>query len=75
VLTFRTGNDVMVSAKGCSTWAPVCFTGDMLQVLHHHKEDLICANLSWIGYVSTTSVYGDWGGGQVDEECVFQSSL
>ena len=25
-------------------------------------------DLNWIGYLSTTSVYGDWGGGWVDED-------
>lgn len=37
-------------------------------VLRHHREDLAEApELRWLAYVSTTGVYGDRGGGVVDE--------
>lgn len=36
--------------------------------LAHHRADIIAApNLTWIGYLSTTAVYGDHGGAWVDE--------
>ena len=38
-------------------------------VLAHHRDDLAGAeNLVWIGYLSTTGVYGDHGGAWVDED-------
>lgn len=38
-------------------------------VLRHHKDDLARAPaLAWLGYLSTTGVYGDRGGDWVDEE-------
>jgi nucleoside-diphosphate-sugar epimerase len=37
-------------------------------VLDHHGADLAaCRDLRWVGYLSTTGVYGDRGGGWVDE--------
>jgi nucleoside-diphosphate-sugar epimerase len=37
-------------------------------VLAHHLGDLRrCAGLGWVGYLSTTGVYGDRGGAWVDE--------
>jgi nucleoside-diphosphate-sugar epimerase len=37
-------------------------------VLAHHLKDLCrCAELTWVGYLSTTGVYGDRGGAWVDE--------
>jgi hypothetical protein len=37
-------------------------------VLRHHRQDLAkLSSLQWIGYLSTTGVYGDWGGAWVDE--------
>lgn len=37
-------------------------------VLARHDADLIAAKgLAWIGYLSTTGVYGDWGGAEVSE--------
>ncbi len=39
------------------------------RVLAHHRADILAApNLRWIGYLSTVGVYGDHGGGWVDEE-------
>lgn len=38
-------------------------------VLDHHARDIIaCETLQWVGYLSTTGVYGDRGGGWVDED-------
>ncbi|HZS84753.1 MAG TPA: SDR family oxidoreductase [Stellaceae bacterium] len=39
-------------------------------VLRHHGGDLarLAGRLAWAGYLSTTGVYGDRGGGLVDEE-------
>lgn len=37
-------------------------------VLFHHRKDIInMPNLQWIGYLSTTGVYGDHNGAWVDE--------
>ena len=37
-------------------------------VLAHHCDDLAKLNkLAWVGYLSTTGVYGDWKGDWVDE--------
>jgi hypothetical protein len=40
-----------------------------MQVLQHHRKDMIAAQAQWLGYCSSTSVYGDWQGGWVDEAC------
>ena len=38
-------------------------------VVDHHAHDLrACAGISWVGYLSTTGVYGDRAGGWVDED-------
>jgi nucleoside-diphosphate-sugar epimerase len=38
-------------------------------VLRHHRNQIAaCKDLVWIGYLSTTSVYGDHNGAWVDEE-------
>lgn len=38
-------------------------------VLKHHREELLKVDtLQWVGYLSTTSVYGDHQGGWVDEK-------
>ncbi len=43
------------------------------QVLLGHADDLrqlgAAGPLRWVGYLSSTSVYGDWGGAWVDERC------
>lgn len=48
--------------------APPGADGD--PVLKHHVHDLAALDpkLKWIGYLSTTGVYGDHGGGWVDED-------
>ena len=38
-------------------------------VLDHHRADIAALEgLAWLGYLSTTGVYGDRGGGWVDED-------
>lgn len=37
-------------------------------VLEHYGSDINAADLEWVGYLSTTGVYGDHKGGWVDEE-------
>lgn len=39
-------------------------------VLAAFRDDLARAPARWLGYLSTTGVYGDRGGGWVDETCV-----
>ena len=42
-------------------------------VIDHHAQDLRgCDGLSWVGYLSTTGVYGDRAGGWVDEDSAFE---
>ena len=41
--------------------------GDPVLDLHRAEIDAAAAHLSWIGYLSTTGVYGDRDGGWVDE--------
>jgi nucleoside-diphosphate-sugar epimerase len=44
-------------------------------VLAAHGEDIAkIGNLSWLGYLSTTGVYGDRGGGWVDETAALSPS-
>ncbi len=45
--------------------APPDTAGD--PVLDHHAEDIAALRPAWIGYLSTTGVYGDTGGALVDE--------
>ncbi|MGE5145709.1 MAG: SDR family oxidoreductase, partial [Candidatus Eiseniibacteriota bacterium] len=48
-------------------------TGDA--VLDHHARDIAsCRTLQWVGYLSTTGVYGDRGGGWVDESDALRPS-
>ncbi|MBP0463729.1 SDR family NAD(P)-dependent oxidoreductase [Roseomonas sp. PWR1] len=49
--------------------APPGDAGDPLLVRHHAAIEaaLIARRLRWIGYISTTGVYGDRGGGLVEE--------
>ena len=41
--------------------------GDADPVLAHHAAALAAIKLKWVGYLSTTGVYGDCDGGWVDE--------
>jgi nucleoside-diphosphate-sugar epimerase len=44
-------------------------------VLDRHDRDIAAAGgLAWLGYLSTTGVYGDRGGGWVDEDSVLEPS-
>jgi nucleoside-diphosphate-sugar epimerase len=44
-------------------------------VLDMQQENLIaCRRLEWVGYLSTTNVYGDRGGGWVDEDSPLRPS-
>ena len=45
--------------------APPDADGD--PVLRHHGDDIAQSNAEWVGYLSTIGVYGDHGGGWVDE--------
>ncbi len=38
----------------------------------HGPEIAACKGLAWAGYLSTTGVYGDRGGGRVDEDSVLE---
>jgi dTDP-4-dehydrorhamnose reductase len=46
--------------------APPDNNGD--PVLRYHADDIAHSTAEWIGYLSTIGVYGDHGGGWVDEE-------
>jgi nucleoside-diphosphate-sugar epimerase len=54
------------AADGILVSLPPSGLGD--PVLIRHEAALARADLAWIGYLSTTGVYGDRGGGWVDEE-------
>jgi len=41
--------------------------GDPVLAAHRRDLDAVADDLAWIGYLSTTGVYGDRGGGWVDE--------
>ena len=42
-------------------------------VLEQHRDDILaCPSLEWIGYLSTTGVYGDRDGGWVDEDSALE---
>jgi nucleoside-diphosphate-sugar epimerase len=42
-------------------------TGDPVLDMHRAEIDAVAQGLAWIGYLSTTGVYGDRNGGSVDE--------
>jgi nucleoside-diphosphate-sugar epimerase len=46
--------------------APPLETGED-PVLRQHAKDLVSLNPEWVGYFSTTGVYGDTGGNWIDE--------
>lgn len=43
-------------------------------VLAAHSADIVAAKLDWVGYLSTTGVYGDHQGGWVDESTALAPS-
>ena len=46
-------------------------SGDL--VLEKHLLDFACSkSLKWVGYLSSTSVYGNWNGGWVDESSILR---
>ncbi|XP_042518183.1 protein YeeZ [Macadamia integrifolia] len=49
---------------------PVAGLGDPVLYRHQHllQSRLICGNLQWLCYLSSTSVYGDCGGAWVNED-------
>ncbi len=65
--------EAMKSATHVLVSAPPDATGD--PVLDRHGEDIAALRgLAWLGYLSTTSVYGDRGGGWVDEGSALRPS-
>ncbi|MBL8659609.1 MAG: SDR family oxidoreductase [Rhodospirillales bacterium] len=52
--------------------APPDRAGD--PVLDHHGGEIAALDLDWIGYLSTTGVYGDTGGETVDEDAPLRPS-
>ncbi|HWA46716.1 MAG TPA: SDR family NAD(P)-dependent oxidoreductase, partial [Dongiaceae bacterium] len=48
--------------------------GDPVIDLHRAAIDAVAPTLAWIGYLSTTGVYGDRAGGWVDETSALQPS-
>ena len=49
--------------------------GDGDPVLRHHRADIEAHGAwDWVGYLSTTGVYGDTGGAQVDETAALKPS-
>jgi nucleoside-diphosphate-sugar epimerase len=48
--------------------------GDPVIDLHRAEIDAVAPTLKWIGYLSTTGVYGDRAGGWVDETSALQPS-
>ena len=55
------------------TVAPIAdFDRDPLLALHGSVIRNEMANLEWVGYLSSTGVYGDHGGGWVDEDSTLQ---
>lgn len=69
VIPFDSAGDALREATHLLVTAPPGEHGDPLLVSHHAalKAALIARRLCWIGYISTTGVYGDRGGGVVDE--------
>lgn len=58
--------DALAGATHLLSSVPPDAEGDA--VLDHHANDLASLEgLKWVGYLSTTGVYGDRGGGEVDE--------
>lgn len=63
---FENAASVVATATHLLATAPPADDGD--PILAHHGTAIAAArNLVWIGYLSTTGVYGDRGGGIVDE--------
>ncbi len=65
VLNFSTATTAFAEATHWLITTPPDEVGD--PVLQHHQSALASGRLRWIGYLSTTGVYGDRAGGVVDE--------
>lgn len=65
LLPFAAAGPALATATHLVTTAPPGEGGD--PVIAAHEEALRAAPLRWVGYLSTTGVYGDRGGAWVDE--------
>jgi len=60
-------DDLLSRATHLLSSVPPDEIGDPVLDLHRTEIDAAASRLSWIGYLSTTGVYGDRAGGRVDE--------
>jgi nucleoside-diphosphate-sugar epimerase len=65
LVAFEAAGGVIAAAECVVSTVPPDATGD--PVLARWGDALETARLRWVGYLSTTGVYGDRGGGWVDE--------
>ena len=65
VISFDAAGPAFAAATHWLITTPPDEAGD--PVLRRHAAALASGNQRWIGYLSTTGVYGDRGGGTVDE--------
>jgi len=66
-LPLQDPHDAFAGVTHVLSSVPPDMTGDA--VLDHHGEDLLAADdVEWIGYLSTTGVYGDTDGAEIDED-------
>lgn len=65
LISFDAAGPVFAAASHWLITTPPDEAGD--PVLRRHAAALVSGNQRWIGYLSTTGVYGDRGGGTVDE--------
>ena len=65
VISFDAAGPAFAAASHWLITTPPDEAGD--PVLRRHAAALASGNQRWIGYLSTTGVYGDRGGGMVDE--------
>ena len=65
LISFDAAGPAFAAASHWLITTPPDETGD--PVLRRHAAGLVSGNKRWIGYLSTTGVYGDRGGGTVDE--------
>ena len=66
--------ELLSAATHLLSSVPPDATGDPVLDLHRAEIDVAAAHLAWIGYLSTTGVYGDRAGGWVDEMSDLQPS-
>ncbi len=67
VIGFDRAGEVLANATHLLVTAAPGDAGDPV-LLAHRDAILVAPHLVWIGYLSTTGVYGDRGGGWVDED-------